>query len=122
MKIKDCFLIEAFKCSENESVIDVAKKLKYISLRHIFVVDDKDYPVGIISLIDINNRIVAQGLSPKNLKAKDIMSKPIEVADVEDEVNDFYKRLISKNYVMSPVTKDKKMAGIITIHQLIKKL
>lgn len=122
MKIKDCVLIEAFKCNENDSVIEVAKKLREITLRHIFVVDDNDYPVGIISIVDINNRVVAEGEDPKKLKAKDIMSKPIEVLDIEDELEKWYDEMIKKNHVMSPVIKDNKMIGIVTIHQILKNL
>jgi len=122
MKIKECVLIEAFKCNMNESVIDVAKKLRKITLRHIFVVDDNDYPIGIISIVDINNRVVAEGKDPKILKAKDIMSKPIEVIDLEDDLEKWYNEMIKKNHVMSPVIKDNKMIGIVTIHQILKNL
>jgi CBS domain-containing protein len=122
MKIKDCILIGAFKCSEDESVVDVAKKLRNINLRHIFVVDKNDFPVGIISVIDINNRVVALGKDPKELKAKDIMSKPIEVYDLQDEIEEVCKKMVEKIRVMCAVTKEKKMIGIITIHQLLKKL
>jgi CBS domain-containing protein len=122
MKIKDCVLIEAFKCNEEDSIVEVAKKLRKISLRHIFVVDKKDYPVGVISVIDINNRVVAEGKNPKEMKAKDIMSKPIEVSDIEEDVEKAYDAMKDKGYVMSPVVKDKKMIGIVSIHQLIKNL
>ena len=122
MKIKDCVLIEAFKCKENDNVVDVAKKLREITLRHIFVVNDEETPVGIISVIDINNRVVAEGKDPNSVFAKDIMTKPVEIHDAEDDVEEVYKKMISKSHVMDPVIKDNKMIGIITIHQLIKHL
>ncbi len=122
MKIKDCIMIEAFKCNENDSVIDVAKKLREITLRHIFVLDDKDYPIGIISMTDINNRIVAEGKNPVDLNAKDIMSTPVDVADYENDVESFSKKMIQKNHVMNPVVRDGKMIGIITLHQLLKNI
>jgi len=122
MKIKNCVLIEAFFCNENDSVIDVAKKLREISLRHIFVVDENKSPIGIISVIDINNRVVAEGKNLNDLFAKDIMSKPIEIYDIDDEIEEVYKEMISKNHVMSPVVKNNEMIGIITIHQLLKNL
>jgi len=122
MKIKDCVLIEAFKCNENDKIVEVSKKLREINLRHIFVVANNKTPVGIISVIDINNRVVAEGKDSNSVLAKDIMTKPIEVHDIEDSVEEVYKNMISKNHVMDPVTKDSKMIGIITIHQLIKHL
>lgn len=122
MKIKDCVMIEPFKCNENDSVIEIAKKLKEITLRHIFVVNDDDYPVGIISMTDINNRIVAEGKNPADLKAKDIMSAPVDVADYENDIGNFSKIMIQKNHVMDPVVRDGKMIGIITVHQLLKNI
>lgn len=122
MQIKDCILIEAFKCNENESVVEVAKKLREITLRHIFVVDDNDYPKGIISVIDINNRVVAEAKNPSELKAKDIMSQPVDIADSEEDVEEFYKKIAEKNHVMAPVVKDNRMIGIITLHQLLKNI
>jgi len=120
MKIKDCILIEAFKCKEDESIIEVAKKLRKITLRHIFVVDNKEFPTGIISVVDMNNRVIAEGKNPKDLKAKDIMSRPIEVYDINETVEEAYKKMAEKKRVMGAVVKDSKMIGIVTIHQLLK--
>ena len=120
VKIKDCVLIESFKCNEEDSLVDVAKKLREITLRHIFVVDDMDYPKGIISVVDMNNRVVAEGKNPVGLKAKDIMSRVEEIADVDEDVSEFLKKALEKNRVLSPVVKDNKMVGIISAHQLIK--
>jgi len=119
-KIKECVLIEAFKCGEEETVVEVAKKLKKITLRHIFVVNKEDYPTGIISVIDINNRVVAEGKDASELKAKDIMSKIVDIAEAEEDVDGFYKKLLEKKHVMAPVVENGKMTGIITINQLIK--
>jgi CBS domain-containing protein len=120
MKIKDCVLIEAFKCNKDNSVVEVAKKLKHLTLRHIFVVDDKNYPVGVISMSDINNRVVAENKNAAELKAEDIMSNPIDVCDENDDAGIFMKKLIEKGHVMAPVVKEKQMAGIVTITQLLK--
>ena len=120
MKIKDCVLIEPFKCSQDESVVDVARRLREITLRHIFVVDENEYPVGIISMMDVNNRVVAEGKNPSEVKAKDIMTASIDVADHEDETEEFSKKMLEKNHVMDPVVEDGKIIGIITINQLLK--
>ena len=119
MQVKDCVLIEPFICDEDESIVEVAKKLKDITLRHIFVVNTDNYPVGIISVTDMNNRVVAEGKDPNTLKAKDIMSKP-DIVKFDDDVEVTAKMMIEKGRVMNPVVKDNKIIGIITIHQLMK--
>ena len=122
MKIRNCVLIEPFTCKKTDSVVDVAKKLKEINLRHIFVVDEHDHPVGIISMTDINNRVVAQGLDPNSMKSEDIMSKHVNTFDVNDDIERSCKKMIEKNHVMDAVVENGKMKGIITVHQLIKNL
>ena len=77
--ISKCTLIEPFYCKEDDSVVEVAKKLRGTTIRQIFVVDEKTYPVGLISTTDINNRVVAEGKDPKKMKAKEIMSKTIDI-------------------------------------------
>ncbi len=121
-QVRDCKIIEPFKCNEDDSVVDVAKRLREITLRHIFVVDSSEAPTGVISVIDINNRVVAESKNPQELKAKDIMSTPIDVADIKDSVEELSKKMIEKKHVMAPVVKDGKMMGIVTINQILKTL
>jgi len=120
MKIRNCTLIEAFKCGEDETIVEVARKMRGITLRHIFVVNSDDYPVGIISVIDINNRVVSEGKNPMELTAKDIMTKPIDVIDLDDDVKKVSENMIEKNRIMNAVVRDGKMIGIIAIHELLK--
>ena len=95
MNLKNCTLIEPFFCNEGDTVIEVAKKLRTSTLRQLFVVENNQ-PVGVISTTDINNRVVAEGKDPHNLQAKDIMSKPIELFQITDNVIEVYKKMKEK--------------------------
>jgi len=122
MQVKDCVLIEPYTCNEEESVMDVSKKLRATTLRHIFVVNSQFYPTGIISVIDINNRVVAEGKDAKTVKAKEIMSKPVEIVQLTDDAETISKKMMEKQRVMNAVVKDGKMVGIITLNQLLRRL
>ena len=119
--LKNCTLIEPFKCEKNSTVVEVAKLLSTNTLRHIFVVDEQDHPVGIISMTDINNRVVAKE-KDLNTLAKDIMSSPIEVYDLNDNVMKVYSEMMAKKRVMCAVTQHKKFVGIITINELFNNI
>ena len=71
-------------------------------------------------MLDINNRIVAEGKDPKTMKAKDIMSKPIDVINFTDDVELVAKSMIQKSRAMNAVVRDKKIVGIITITELLR--
>lgn len=120
MLVKDCALIEPFICNEDEHMLDVAKKLRSTTLRHIFVVDKNNYPTGIISVIDVNNRLVAEGKDPRKTTAKEIMSKPVDVVKAEDDLNKVCDSMVQKQRVMNAVVKDNRMFGILTLHQAMK--
>jgi signal-transduction protein with cAMP-binding, CBS, and nucleotidyltransferase domain len=120
MQIKECVLIEPYVCKETDTVVDVAKKLRETVLRHIFVVNDAFQPTGIISVVDINNRVVAVGANPSVLKAKDIMSKPVDIINISDDTLTVSKAMMEKGRAMCPVAKDGKMVGIITINELLR--
>lgn len=117
--LKECVLIEPFKCDEDDSIVAVAKKLRSSKIRHIFVVDSKDYPIGIISTTDINNRAVAEGKDPNKVAAKDIMSKPIEVYDIEEEALKVYRSMAKNKRLLCAVTKNKKFVGMLSIDALL---
>ncbi len=120
MQVNQCTLIEPFICKEDDSIIDVAKKLRTTALRHIFVTDSNGYPRGVISIMDINNRVVAEGRDIKSIKAKDIMSKPIDVFNIDDDLNKVCENMLTKNHVMDAITKNNKMVGILTVHEALK--
>ena len=50
MNVKTCNLESCFTVKENVSVVNVAKLLKAQKLRYVFVVDNKEYPIGIIQI------------------------------------------------------------------------
>ena len=120
MKIRQCTLIEPFTCKQTDSVVAIAKKLREISLHHIFVIDEAGYPQGIISMTDVNNRVVAEGKDANKMQAKDIMTAPIDVADIDDDIEQWHATMTEKNHVMEAVVENGKMKGIVTIHQIIK--
>ncbi len=122
MKVKDCILIEPYTCKEDDNLVEVAQKLRKTTLRHIFVVNADSMPVGIMSVLDMNNRVVAEGKDPAKLKAKDVMSSPVDKVDFLADCQEIAKHMLEKNRVMNPVVKDGKMIGIITISELAKRV
>lgn len=120
--IKECCLIEPLVCKKNDSIIDVAKKLREHLLRYIYVVDEKDSPVGVISTTDMNNRIVAEGKDPNSIVAKDIMSTPVYCFEEDEDEKEAYKQCVKNKISTCAVTKDKKIVGIVSIHELLREI
>ena len=119
--IKECELLPVLSVKLNDNAVTIAKKLHDFQERRIFVLNDKKSPVGIVSIVDINDRLVARGKDPKKTTAKEIMTYPINlIADINDSVNEILKRMIQKDNYYVPVTKNNILKGLITYSNIMK--
>ena len=113
---------DAVFCKEKDTVLEVSKILRDTQSRHIIIVNENLKPVGIISTVDINNRVVAEGKNASSLKALDIMTKPIETVELDSDYNEAYRKMIGKGTYSIPVTKDGKLIGLLGFNQLFSKI
>lgn len=121
MQIKNCTLINPLSCKEDMNVVEVAQILRDKKQRRIIVVNENNEPIGIISTTDVNNRVVAENKNASKLKAKDIMTKPIYLTcDINDNLNDIFKKMVEHDSFFCPVTKDGKLYGVLTYGELIR--
>ena len=120
--IKDCTLLEALHCKDSDSVVDVAKRLREHLIRYIYVTDANQKPVGVISITDVNNRVVAEGKNPTTLKAKDIMTKPLQTFEETMDEKQAYEQCVKSNVATCPVTNQGKLVGMVTIHELLRSI
>ncbi len=121
MKINECKLESPFFCNKEESIIEVAKKLKENKVRHIVVVD-KMQPIGVVAAVDIVNKIIAEGKDYKKFKAADIMVHPIFYVNKDDEVSTAYFGMVKKNTYSCPVVENGKFVGMLTFTEALKGL
>lgn len=123
MIAKNCTLIKALTCDRRASAVEVAKLLRENKQRRILVLDDKKYPIGIISTTDMNNRVVAEDADASELKAEQVMTTPVAVVcDVKEDINKVYEKMINKKSFFVPVTENGKIYGILTYGELLRRV
>ncbi len=121
MQVKDCTLIKPLFCKRQMNVVEAAKLLRDNKQRRIIVIDEKEFPVGIISTTDMNNRVVAENKDASMLKAEDIMASPVYlICDYDDNLDEVFSKMIHHESFFCPVIKDKKLYGVLTYGELIK--
>ena len=121
--VKNCELLKALSVKDNDSIIEAAKKLHNFQERRIFVVDKKGIPIGVISVVDINDRVVARGVDLKKTKAKDVMSYPLTlIIDINESLSDVAQKMVSRDNYYCPVVAKGILKGILTYANLMKKL
>ena len=117
--IKKITIHKALTCGLDESVMDIAKKLKAGKERRIFVVDKNEKIEGIITTTDLVYKALCDGDKCSKMNAKDLMVKNVKAVDLNE---DFEKALEIMNELKTftcPVTDGGKLVGVISYHELI---
>ncbi|MHA1269472.1 MAG: CBS domain-containing protein [Candidatus Helarchaeota archaeon] len=106
--------------SENirSAVIEMNKnRLDYI----VVTLDEK--PIGIITHRDILKKVIPmmydQGISPEDIKCKDIMSSPIQYVNRKDNIRKSALIILQTGVKKLPVLENDKLVGIIRTNDLI---
>lgn len=115
--VKECKLIEPIFVEVGQTAQDAAKKIDDTGLRQVYVCDNGK-PVGIISISDINKRVVAEGKDPST-KVEDFMTKDILVIEDETKTLDAYREMNKRGIGNVPVIDEGNFIGILSINEAL---
>ena len=121
MKPSNCDLIPALSCDDDTPIVEVARILRKHKQRRIIVVNDDLYPIGILSVTDISNKVVAEGKDPNTVTAKEIKEDLAIVADCNQDLIKLGEEMQEKSIYMAPIVKEGKLCGIINYGEIIKR-
>lgn len=117
MMVKDCKIDKGITASKDENIYEISKKM---GQNKSIIIVEKDKPIGIITYRDIVSRVLSKGKDPVKTKAKDIMTKPVFSAKLDDDVVKLSEKMFKKDFLSMPVV-DKKgnYIGLLTVYSLI---
>jgi signal-transduction protein with cAMP-binding, CBS, and nucleotidyltransferase domain len=118
--IKKEHLIDAVICRQDDSVLEVSRILRDTQRRHLVVLDSQDKPVGVISAVDVNNRVVAEEKQPEQLSAIKIMTKNVRVVSVEDTYEKAFQTMAALGTYSIPVVRNGKLLGLLEFNTAFK--
>ena len=98
MRVRDIMTANPICCAPDSSLQESAKLMAENDCGCIPVCEDGKNPVGVITDRDVTCRVVAEGKDPRQLKAKDIMSTPIQAVSPETDVDECAK-LMEQNRI-----------------------
>ena len=107
--------------AENDTVFSLAQLLKKHNIGAVVILRGEKI-VGIVSERDIVRRVVCEGLSSKNVKVKEIMTKNIVTADIRHGLNRIHEIMCSAPFRHLPIVRDGKLIGIVSSRNLISAL
>ncbi len=102
----------------DSSIKDVAEKMGKLDIGCAIIVNGQK-PIGIITERDMVKRVVGKKLDVDKIKAKEIMTSPVETINPEANIYYVSKVMKEKGYKRYPVAKNGKLVGLVTQTDLI---
>lgn len=107
-------------CKLEDSVLKVAQVMRDLKISSVIVCEDNE-PIGILTDRDLRNKVVAQGLDPATITAREIMNSPLLTVSENDFIFEALYR-ISKNGIhrICVLDQDERLSGIITVTDIMR--
>ncbi len=112
---------EVFTSSPHATVRDVVRTMSKRGVSSVIVVDEKDYPVGILTERDVLDRIVAEDcINLISTPVSAVMTKNPLVLSPDNTIYRALSILSAKRVKHLPLVENGKVEGIVTFRQLLK--
>ncbi len=107
-------------CDQEDDAKQVAEIMRENDVSSVVVTDEKDAPIGIITEQDLTYEIVANDVSPKGVKAAELYSDHLITLEPGEYMYQALILMIKNKIKHLVVTDNGKLAGILTIRDLIR--
>jgi CBS domain-containing protein len=115
--VRDVMNSPVVSASPNDTIKDIAKKMKEEKIGSI-VVMDKDKPVGIVTDWDIVSTGLTKDIKPSQITAKEVM-KDIHTIESEESITEAARQLRKHSIKRLGVVYKKRLVGIISSSDVI---
>ncbi len=113
-------------CGPETSVLAAARQMRAAHVGDLVVTDEVDgdqEPLGIITDRDIVVEVVARELDPGKVPVKDVMRRPVVIANGSEEVARAIERMRAHGVRRVPIMGgERKLIGIVTLDDLVRAL
>jgi len=110
---------QVWTISPDDKVLDALKLMAAKGVGAL-IVFEKDDVVGIISERDYARKVILKGRQSQDTTARDIMTAPVYGVHFETTADECMALMTDKHIRHLPVCKDGKLAGIISIGDVVK--
>ena len=119
LKVEDIMVKEVITIDSNATVKKAAEIMNEHEIGSLLVIEGHK-AVGIITERDVLKRVVAKALNPRKTKVKDVMSKPLIVAEPDMELEDAVKLMFDMRIKKLPIVKEGKLVGLVSLTDIAR--
>ncbi len=120
VRIQDVMSVTPIIIKKTNTVSKAASLMKESGVGSLVVLDEAGELEGIITEMDIVFKTVAEGLDPKEVKVKNIMSSPVKTISGIKSIRDAADLMARHGIRRLPVIRGGNMIGIITENDIIE--
>ncbi len=107
-------------CNPEDSVQKVAGIMRDLKISSVIVCEENN-PLGILTDRDLRNKVVAQGIDPATIVARDIMNAPLITVSEDDFIFEALYRISKKDiHRICVVDQNEQLSGIITVTDIMR--
>ena len=103
---------------ESDTALFISNLLKTHNIGAVVILRGEKI-VGILSERDIVRKVVCSELSPKKIKAEEIMTKNVVTADIRDGLNKIHDIMCTATFRHLPIVRNGKLIGIVSSRNLL---
>ena len=118
-KAEDIMSDDVFRLMPTASLNLLEVTAESLHLRHIPVVDDKDRPIGMVSIRDVVKYLTSDGAT-LFAPVKAVMTEGVECALRTTPVTEIAQIMREKNISAVPIVEKEKIVGIVTERDFLK--
>lgn len=121
LKAEDVMVSPVLCTLETVSVKNIAEKLATTKYHGVPIINERQELVGIITEKNILQAL-SQGKELASTLAQEIMSSPVITAEKQSMLSAIIKVMMDKDITRVVITEDHKVVGIISQHDIVKRL
>ena len=120
MLVREAMSSPVISVYEEEDIVKVANLMKNRNVGAIIIVNKDEKPVGIVTERDLVNRVIAVGKTPRDIKAKDVMSSPLKIVEPHMNLIDAMHLMDKMNIRRLGVIYKGDLVGVISDRNIIR--
>lgn len=118
--VRDVMSSPVIESKENETAEELARKMIRYKVGAIIVTDKNGSPLGIVTKTDLVEKVIAKNLRPNDVKAKDIMTTPLETIGPEAKIEDALRKMSKLKISRLAVVYKNKLMGLISVKDILQ--
>lgn len=119
LRVRDVMTSPVIECEENDSSVVVADKMRKYGVGSVVVTKNGE-PRGIITKTDLVCDVVANGLDPNQVLAKNIMTASLQTIDPDATIDEAITKMNRLKISRLVVVYKGRVAGIVSVKDILQ--